>query len=344
MLTVIGLVGRHSVVSPRDAVQQAWVKALSNPETKRPSIHDFEKFVTYMCTLARYEAMANRQFTRRRQQREVASDSDISESVAGPHSLDGVEARLMLEGPFIALEPEEQQLLHALYHDGKTIREIQEEQERAWSTVDSRKTRLLKLLYAALHATVAALILVPRKARAFVTHAKRKTSHVLTQATHVGRTVAITGVCGVLVPTGSSFMSAPSIPLGLTQVDISRTNTAKLAGLPPSFVPEVAPEEPKEVDAATNECSPGDMKFTKTALSVAEKLIPMTFVLGAALNQAACAGTAQQTRARQEEPEEEPDGTTDPYDVMCDEERRRGNPCPTREEWYKDIGFRQNGR
>ncbi len=327
MLAVVRLVGRHALVSPRDAVQQAWVKALSNPETKRPSIHDFEKFVTYMCTLARYEAMTNRQSSRRRQQREVAAETDIVECLAGSTAIDALEARLILERPLAALEPEEQELLHALYHDGKTIHEMKEEQELAWTTLDSRKHRLLKLLYAAIQAMVAALMLLPKRARAFVANAKQ-------QAAHIGGTVAMTGACGVLVPTGSSFMSEPSIPLGLTWSDTSRTNTAKPAGLPPLFVPEVAPEELKAIDAATNECSAGDMKFTKTALSVAENMIPMTFVLGVALSHVACAGTAQQT-PRQEEPDEEPDGMPDPYEVACDQERARGNPCPPKEVWQK---------
>lgn len=146
--------------------------------------------------------------------------------------------------------------------------------------------------YAALQALVATLLLVPKKARAFVAHGKQHASRKLVQATHVGGNIAMIGVCGVFVPTGSSFMSEPSMPQGLTQVDTKRADTTKSAGLPPSFVPEVAPEEPKEVDAATNQCSAADMRCTKTASSVAENLIPMTFVLGVALSQVACAGTA----------------------------------------------------
>ena len=328
MLAVVRLVGRHSAVSPEDAVQQTWVTALSNPKTKRPSIDDFEKFVTYMRTLARYEAMANRQCSLRRQQREIAADVDIAESVAGPFSLDALEAQLTLEGPFTALEPDEQELLHALYRDGKTIHEIKVEQDLAWSTVDSRKQRLLKLLYAALQAMVAGLFLVPKKARAFVASAKR-------QAAHIGGTVAMTGACGVLVPTGSSFMSDPSMPSGLTAFDSGQTDPTKAAALSPSFVHEVEPEEPKAIDAATNECSAADMRCIKTASSVAKNLMPMTFVLGVALSQAACAGRAQQTPARQEEPEEEPDGMVDPYEVACDQERARGKPCPPKEVWQK---------
>lgn len=272
--------------------------------------------------------MTNRQFSRRRQQREVAAETDIAELVAGPHPLDAVEARLLLERPFMALEPEEQELLHALYHDGKTIHEIKEEQALAWTTVDSRKHRLLKLLYAAVQAMVAALMLVPKRARAFVASAKR-------QAAHIGGTVAMTGACGVLVPTGSSFMSEPSMPSGLTQFDIGRTDPTKPAALPPSFVPEVEQEEPKAIDAATNECSSADMRCTKTANYVAENLIPMTFVLGVALSQVTCAGTPHQTPAPQEEPDEEPDETADPYEVACDQERARGNPCPPKEVWQK---------
>jgi DNA-directed RNA polymerase specialized sigma24 family protein len=343
MLAVVRLVGRHSAVSPRDAVQQAWVEVLSKPETKRPSTHDLEKFVSYMCTLAKYEALTNRQTSLRRQQREIAADADVAEWVVDPNTLEATEARLMLEGPFMALEPEEQALLHALYHEGKTIEEIKDEHGRAWTTIDSRRKQLLNRLYAAIQALVAMLLLAPKKARAFVASAKQHALPMLGQATHVGGTIAITGICGVLVPTGSSLTLEASNPSGLTQVDRGGTNTTKEAAIQPSFVPEVAREEPDVFDAETNTCSPSDMRCTKVANSVAENLMPMTFLLGVALSQVACASTKEQTPSAQQ-PEDEPDGSLDPYDMMCIEERGRGNACPTREEWYDKFGFKPDKR
>lgn len=331
MLAVARLVGRHSAVYPRDAVQQAWVKALSNPETKRPSTQNFEQFVTYMCTLAKYEAMTNHQFSRRQEQRNVLGETDIAEWVVEQNALEATEARLILEGPFQALEPEEQALLHALYHEGKTIKEIKEEQGLAWSTVDSRKKQLLHRLYAALQALVAMLLLAPKKARAFVIHSSQ-------QLPQLAGTMTVTAVCGVLVPTSSSLATEGSNLVGLTTVDGARTNLAQPAGLPTSFVAEVAPEEPKEVDTATNECLSGDMKCTKAASSVVENLMPMTFVLGVALSQVACASSAQQTPTVQEPEEAERDDSIDPYDGICAQERMRGNKCMTREEYRKWLG------
>ena len=335
MLVVARSVGRHSAVSPRDAVQQAWVKALSNTETKPSSIHDFNGFLTYMCALAKYEAMTNRQWSSRRQQREVAVDADIAECLVDANSLDALEAKLILQGPVSALENEEQELLHALYHDEKTIQEIKDEQQLAWTTLNSRKKRLLQRLKAALRAMVVMLLLVPKKARAAVAKTRLRASEMLVQATRIGGSIAITGACGLLLPTGLSFASGPWTPSGLTPVDTSETSDVKTSVIQPSFVHEVAPEEPRGLDAETNECSAVDMKFTKPARSVAENLIPMAFVLSTALNQAACAGTAQQTPPRQEEPEDEPDGCADPYEVACDQERARGNPCPPKEVWQK---------
>jgi DNA-directed RNA polymerase specialized sigma24 family protein len=316
-------------------VQQAWVKALSNPETKRPSTENFEQFVTYMCTLAKYEAMTNHQFFRRQEQRHVPGETDIAEWVVEQNALGATEARLVLESSFLALEPDEQALLHALYHDGKTIEEIKEEQGLAWSTLDYRKKQILNRLYAALQALVATLLLAPKKARAFVAHASQNLPQLAS-------TMTVTAVCGGLLPTSSSLATERSNLSSLTQVESTPTDAMKTAGLSPSVVPEVAPEEPKEVDTATNACSAGDMKCTKTASSVVENLMPMTFVLGVALAQAACAGSQPQTlaaqQAQQAEEDDEPREGTDPYDGICEENRRRGEKCMTREEYRKWLG------
>lgn len=288
-----------------------------------------------MCALAKYEAMTNRQWSNRRQKREVGFDTDVAECLVDANSPDALEAKLILQGPVTALEKEEQELLHALYHDEKTVQEIKNEQQLAWTTVASRKKRLLQRLYVVIRAITAMLLLVPKKTRAFVAKGQQQASQMLLQATHVGGCIAITGVCGALIPTGLSFTSNPAMPSGLTPVDTSKTGGGETSVIQPSFVPVVAPEEPRGLDAATNECSAGDMKFTKAARSVAENLFPMAFVFSTALTQTACAGTAQQTPPRQEEPEDEPDGTADPYDVACDQERARGNPCPPKEVWQK---------
>ncbi len=329
MRAVATLVCRHSGVSPKDAVQQAWLKALSKPETEMPSSDDFDKLLICMCGFAKYEAMTNRQSYRRRQGREIGPDVDIDEMVAVSDFLEVLEARMTLEGPFLALEPAEQELLHALYHEGKTIAEIKQEQGLAWSTLDSRRQKLLERLYALIRAMVAALLLVPKKARAFV-------ANVAQQLPQLASTMAVTAVCGVLVPTGSSFATEPSMTLGLTEVGSKQTNPAESAVLPASFVPEVVPEELKTLDTGTNMCSPGDMKYPKFASMLQEAVVPLTFVAATGVTQVACAGSNPQMPPAQQA-EEERDDSHDPYEMYRVKARGRGETVMTREEWERPI-------
>ncbi len=272
--------------------------------------------------------MTNRQSYRRRQGREIGPDVDIDEMVAVSDFLEVLEARMTLEGPFLALEPAEQELLHALYHEGKTIAELKEEKNLSWTTVDSRRQRLLKLLYAAIKAMVAALLLVPKKARAFVANATQ-------QLPQLASTMVVTATCGVLVPTGSSFATETSMTLGLTEAGSKRTNLAEVAALPASFVPVVGPEEPKEVDAETNTCSPGDMKSTKFASMLQETMAPLAFVVATGVTQAACASSPSQTPPAQQPKGEERDDSEDPYEMYRVKARGRGETIMTREEWEK---------
>ncbi|HRI65259.1 MAG TPA: sigma-70 family RNA polymerase sigma factor [Polyangium sp.] len=339
MLAAARLVCRHSGISPGDAVQQAFVKALCKPITERPSIQNEKKFVAWLCTLAKYEAMTNRQSQRRRAQREVDINTDMTELLDASASISAVEARKMLEDPLRTLDKADQEFLRALFVEGKTIEELAAEQQVSRSKLEYQRQRILDLLYAAVQFTVVALVLVPRKARAFVAHAKQQTSQMLMQAAHVGGTCAVTVVCGMVLPTGSSEWTDP-VRVSLTKSNTEQTNTTKAAVFEPSLVPKVEPEEPKALDAATNECSAVDMKSTKIASYLQETLVPLAFVVAPALTQVACVGTEQQTppaRQPEEEPTEEPDGSPDPYDVACDNYRMWRVQCPTREEWYRGV-------
>jgi DNA-directed RNA polymerase specialized sigma24 family protein len=340
MLVVARLVCRH--VTPGDAVQQAFVKALSKPITERPSIQDQKKFIAWMCTLAEYEALTNRNYQRRRAQREVVSGTDIAEMVVVPPSVSAVEARKMLERAFMALKPADQAFLQALYAQGKTIDDLAREQGQRWSTVDSRHRRLLDLLYAMIHGAIAvALLLVPKRARAFVAHVMQQTPRRLVQASQFGSAMAVTVVCGVFMPTGSSATTELSMPVGLTRFSTPQTTIAQAAPLQPSFLPEVGPEEPKTLDAVTNQCSAADMKSAKIASYLQGTVAPLAFWGASALTQVACAGSEQQTPPPRQPvgaPTEEPDGSHDPYAFSCKMERMRGNECPSREEWEK-IGL-----
>lgn len=175
----------------------------------------------------------------------------------------------------------------------------------------------------------ALVLLVPKKARAFV-------AHVTQQAAEFSTVMTVTVVCGALVPTSSSVTTEPPTPLGLTRVSSLSTDPKESANLQPSFVPEVAPEEPKGLDTRTNECSAVDMKSTKITSILQQTVVPFAFLVAPAFTQVACAGSDQQTPPPHHS-EEEYDGSPDPYEVMCDQERARGNTCPPREEWLKKI-------
>lgn len=335
MLAMARGVCRHSGGSPEDAVQEAFVKATSKPTSQRPSITKKEKFVAWLVEVARYEALTLRLYGLRQAEREADFIEDISENVVVPPSVGGAEARKMLERVFTALKPDDQALLHALYVEGKTIGDIAIEQGRRPSTIDSRHRRLLDLLYAAIQASIVALVvLLPRRARAFVAHVKQQAPQLLVQVPQFGGAMAMTAACGMLLPTGSSVTTEPSRSVGLTPYSPSHMTMAQAAPLQPSFVPEVEPEEPKGLDAETNEWSAADMKSTKIANFLGETLVPLSFLIAPVITQAACVGTEQQTQpARQ--PEEEPDGSMDPYDRMCEVLRARGETCPPRETWNK---------
>jgi hypothetical protein len=130
--------------------------------------------------------------------------------------------------------------------------------------------------------------------------------------------------------------------LGLTQVAIKHADAAEWSSLQACMLTEVELEEPKVFDAATNTCSPGDMKFTKFANIVQETVVPLAFVVAPALTQVACAGTAPQTQSVQPtdddlEKQREKEAAR-AYEGACDQERARGEQCPTREEWDKRFG------
>ncbi|HRI70408.1 MAG TPA: hypothetical protein PK156_39525, partial [Polyangium sp.] len=69
-------------------------------------------------------------------------------------------------------------------------------------------------------------------------------------------------------------------------------------------------------------------------------VVPFAFLVAPEVTQLACAGAERHTTAQ--EPEER-DDSTDPYVFMCRNEHRRGNECPTREEWYGEMGLCPDG-
>ncbi len=78
------------------------------------------------------------------------------------------------------------------------------------------------------------------------------------------------------------------------------------------------------------------MKSTKFASILQEAVVPLAFVTVTGVTQVACAGSNPQTPGAQQ-PEEEPDGSLDPYDMYCVKARGRGETCATREE-FENFG------
>ncbi|MBK9266464.1 MAG: sigma-70 family RNA polymerase sigma factor [Polyangiaceae bacterium] len=343
MLGVARRVTRHSGASPEDAVQQAFVKALLKPGNELPSIQNHKEFVARMCELVKYEALTIRTDQRRRAEREIGAGTDIAELAGVPPATGVVEARKMLDCAITELDLEDRAFLHALFAEGKTISEIAREQGEPRSTVESRHLRLLKLLYAHVQAKVAALLvlLLPKKARAFVANVTQRAPHVMVQATQFSGALAVTVVCGALLPTGSSANTPPTMAMGLTPYSIPESVTTQAARLPPTFIPEVAPEEPEALDTVTNPCSGMDMKSAKIAGYLQATALPFALLVAPALTQVACAGT-EQTPPPQTPPPRQPvdDDEADRrrendvfYRAYCNQERARGNKCMSREEW-----------
>ncbi len=329
MLAMAKSVGRHSRVCPEDTVQRVWETALSKPDEEWKSIPNEQKLVSYMCTLVRLEHQTLRrtQHRRQRQDENIAARASKKSAIVDPR--DAIEARDMVARVIRTIKnARDRDLACALFLEGKTNVQVAKEQKLSENTVSAHKKRLWKLIWARIQALLVVLwLFVPKKARAFV-------AQMTHQAPYLTSAMAVTGVCGVLVPTGSSFATEPSTLVSLTAVTTKRPNTSESAVLPASFVPEVAPDEQKELDAETNTCSSADMKSTKLASIVQETVVPLALVAATSVTQAACAGSNQQT-PRVQQPAKERDDSHDPYDMYCVMARSRGETCITREEFNK---------
>ncbi|HRI66735.1 MAG TPA: sigma-70 family RNA polymerase sigma factor [Polyangium sp.] len=328
MLAMAKSVGRHSRVCPEDIVQRVWETALSKPEEEWKSIPNEQKLVSYMCTLVRLEHQTLRR-TQYRRQRQDEKAAHATQKPAAEDPRDAIEARDLVARVIRTLKKaRDQNVARALFLEGKTNVQVAKEQKLSENTVSAHKKRLWKLIWARIQALLVVLwLFVPKKARAFV-------AQMTHQVPYLTSVMAVTGVCGVLVPTGSSVATEPSTLVSLTAVTTKRPNTSESAILPASFVPEVAPDEQKELDAETNTCSSADMKSTKFASILQETVVPLALVAATSVTQAACAGSNPQT-PRVQQPAKERDDSLDPYDMYCVMARGRGETCITREEFNK---------
>jgi len=324
-----------------DVVQDAFVVALSKPISERKNVTDWRRFVSWMATLAKYSALTNRNTEKRRREDEL-SEEEIAELLAVPAPDNDFLALEALEKACLQLEPEAQALIKAHYFDGKTIQELADEQGALpWTTMKSRVDRVLELLRYALRSIIVAIILlVTKNARAQGARLTRHVSHLVPHATQAASAMAVTVACGVMVPSASNAMevSPGSTVLG-SSVPPSAPVAAVMMPAEPSLAPEVEPEKPITIDELEKQWSADDMNSFKIARYLQATMLPFAFLMTPTLSQVACTGSGQQTPPVQE-PDEEDDGTSDPYEGMCDNERRRGNDCISKAAWCAKMGMR----
>jgi RNA polymerase sigma factor (sigma-70 family) len=352
MRGVIIEVGFPAHIPLLDIVHDAFVTALCKPISERPPMSDWKRFVAWMCTLARYAALTNRNIDKRRGEEgeisddDIAADERLAELLSTSQQDEDPFVRDALRKAFVKLDPKDQDILNAHYRDNKTIIEIARETNMKWSVVDQRRRRALDRLHALLKAILAAItLLFTKNARAQIARLAQRVSPLFPQATQMASVMTVTVACGALVPASSMADVAPreamiAMPLLLPASTIAAAVESPSRGEVALVKLPVAPVKPI-VDMAAQQCSSQAMKSTQIASSFLGTVLPFAFIVAPAITSTACAGTDRQTPPPQVP--EERDDSSDPYDIMCEDLRHRGNACPTREEWHRRIGLCADG-
>lgn len=348
MVGMVWRVGCPSHIRPLEVVHDAFVLALCKPISERPPISEKKRFVAWMCKLAKFAALSNRKSKHRRLLSQGHSDAEMDALCSMVTNDDTVGAGRALNKALAALKAEDRTLIYAYYVDGKSIADIADEQNLRWSTVKSRLLRALDLLRTALQGSIVAIVLFfANKARAQSARIAVRISQLLPHVAPTTGALTFTITCGVLVPASSSA-ALPHEPFqAKEQPTMQQASASVPAPIPtvkldePGQTLEVAPEKPALVDEPRKQCSASDMKATKLAGYLPSTILPFAFLVTPALANVACAGGERQTLPRYEP--EERDDTPDPYNVMCDEQKRRGKDCPSRAEWYASFGFCADG-
>jgi DNA-directed RNA polymerase specialized sigma24 family protein len=340
MLVVVRRVGCPVHIHPLEVVNDAFVVALSKPISERPSITEWKNFVAWMCTLAEYAALTNRKSKHRRLLGSGHAEDDIAAHFSILGQAEVIDARHDLHKVFTVLKPADQELLKALFVEGKTIQEMVIEQNEPWSTVKSRSIQALNLLYAALQALTAAIILLfPKNARAQGARWAQRLSRLLAQATPATGAMVVTLVCGVMVPSASIGTSvSQGSTVSVLSAPPSATMIAAIAPLGPAKSTEVEPEKPIAIDEREKQWSAADMNSFKIAKYVQLSLVPFAFLVAPAVTQVACAGAEQQAPPPQE-PEEQ-DDSLDTYEIFCTNTKFLGGKCPSKADWCASMGKR----
>ena len=318
-----------------DAVHHAFVMALSKPISERRPVTNWKEFVSWMCTLAKFAALTERNMELRRRESDELPSEEMAKRFAASEQIKDILALEALEEACMQLAPEDRALLAAHYDDEKSITEIACEQNLARSTVESRLQRVLKLLRNALHLTIFAFVsLVAKNARAQGERLARQVSHLLPHATHTAGAMSVTVACGMFVPTNTTAMTgyqpAPA------SVALAKTDTAITVAPAPSLPVEVAFVKQMALDEPGEQWSASTMKSTKLAICLQSTVVPFAFLMASAMTHGACAGGERQAPPPQQ-PDEEDDGGMDQYDMYCHNQTRLGGKCRSKSEWCADY-------
>jgi DNA-binding CsgD family transcriptional regulator len=294
-----------------------------------------------MCALAQCAAMTIRNSKHQRLLGQGHSDDEMGELLSISSDEDRIATRQLLRKAWPLLQPANREILETYYFDDKNTKEMAREQEEPSSTVSWRYRRALCNLRRVIKSMSAVILLFfTKKVRAQSAQRAQLMSRLLPQATQATCVMTVTVACGVMVPSASAATAASQESAASVRLAPATTTIAAvMMPTEPPMSTEVAPVKQIAIDELKEQWSDADMNPFKIARFLQASIVPATLLVAPAVTQIACAGAEQNTSSAQE-PEEE-HGGQDPYDMMCENERHRGNnDCGSKAEWCARFGKR----
>lgn len=291
------------------------------------------------------DLMTVRNVEQRRRESNTHSDEELAELRSAPEDASRQAEHEEVRQAVRTLEPEQRVLIEAYYFEGKTFAEIAVEHNLPKTTVQYRHQRALARLRVMLKAlTAAVVVFFTKEVRAQGARLALYMARALPQATCA---LAVTVTCAVLVP--AEPMASGLSPQGTIAKPLMLPASTGAENMPPvtpaSFSEvtpvkqEVAPVKQNRVDMPALPWSVPVMKSTTMTRSLQQTVFPLVLAFTPWTTPAGCAGSTQQQPIEEAEHEYE-DGETDPYEMVCANERRRGEECLTKEAWCAKMGKR----
>lgn len=135
-----GVVRSMGVLGPtvEDVVHDAFEMACRKPEAERPDPKDDVRFLSWLCTLAKYAALTTRNDSARC--REVSSPTEELEDVPELHRayIGHFDDKVAAAVVFANLNADDRTLLHQHFYEDKTVQELAAERGIPWTTMRSR--------------------------------------------------------------------------------------------------------------------------------------------------------------------------------------------------------------